>query len=133
MSLRISLRDGEKMIVNGAIFRATGRTDLMIENPAAVLRGRDIMAPDEAVTPAQKLYFACMMAYIHPDGLATHQAEILGALRALMVALPTEDAQALCVQFATHVASSEFYKALAPCRRLIALERDGLEPAHGTA
>lgn len=124
MSLRISLRDGEKMIVNGAIFRASGRTDLLIENPAAVLRGRDIMAPNEAVTPAQKLYFACMMAYIHPDGLAAHQQDILTALRTLMATLAGDEAQTLCIQFATHVASSDFYKALAPCRRLIALERD---------
>ena len=133
MSLRISLRDGEKMIVNGAIFRASGRTDLMIENPAAVLRGRDIMAPNEAVTPAQKLYFACMMAYIDPDGLATHQQEILAALRTLMATLPGDEVQTLCVQFATQVASSDFYKALAPCRRLIALERELAEPPHCAA
>lgn len=133
MSLRISLRDGEKMIVNGAIFRASGRTDLMIENPAAVLRGRDIMAPNEAVTPAQKLYFACMMAYIHPDGLAAHQQEILAALRTLMATQPGDAAQTLCVQFATHVASSDFYKALAPCRRLIVLERELADPPHCNA
>ena len=28
MALRISLRDGEKMIVNGAVLRSVGRTDL---------------------------------------------------------------------------------------------------------
>ena len=44
--LRLNLRDGERVVVNGAVLRARGRTDLMLENGAAVLRGRDVMTPD---------------------------------------------------------------------------------------
>ena len=94
MSLRISLRDGEKMIVNGAVLRAVGRTDLVIENQAALLRGREIMAPDEATTPARRLYCATMMAYIEHGDLAAHQDRIvtlLGDLMHLADALKTHD------------------------------------------
>ena len=48
MTLRISLRDGEKMVVNGAVLRSVGRTDLAIDSKASILRGREVMAPEEA-------------------------------------------------------------------------------------
>ncbi|MDO3693215.1 flagellar biosynthesis repressor FlbT, partial [Pseudomonas sp. DKN 2791] len=61
--LRITLRDGEKAIVNGAVIRAVGRTQIAVENQVSILRGREIMRPEEATTPARQLYFAAMLAY----------------------------------------------------------------------
>ena len=55
MTLRISLRDGEKVVINGAVIRASGRTDLAIESKVTILRGREIMSPAEASTPARAL------------------------------------------------------------------------------
>ena len=72
--LRISLRDGEALIVNGALLRASGRTELVVENQVSLLRGREIMAEEEADTPAKQLYFACMMAYINEDSEAQRDA-----------------------------------------------------------
>ena len=134
MSLRISLRDGEKIIVNGAVLRAVGRTDLVVENQAAILRGREVMAPEEANTPARRLYSACMMAYIDQDGLETHQEHILTLLRELISALEYKTAKAACVGFAARVANGDFYRALSDCRTLIAYEdgvlaRPGVEAA----
>ena len=122
MTLRISLRDGEKVIVNGAVLRSVGRTDLRIENGAMVLRGRDLMTPEEANTPARRLYFACMMAYIDPPGRTAHQTAIVELVRDLLGALHSPDAQSACISFAQKAACSEFYAALADCRRLIDYE-----------
>ena len=77
MTLRISLRDGEKMIVNGAVMRASGRVELMIENHVALLRGREVMKAEEANTPARRLYFTCMLAYIDEPGRAEHQQGVV--------------------------------------------------------
>ena len=52
MALRISLRDGEKMIVNGAVLRSVGRTDLSIENNAAILREMGVAAGSAPVRHA---------------------------------------------------------------------------------
>ncbi|MCJ8157721.1 flagellar biosynthesis repressor FlbT [Sphingomonas sp. LaA6.9] len=126
MTLRISLRDGEKVIVNGAVLRATGRTQLHVENTAAILRGRDVMSPEEANTPARRLYFACMMAYIDQDDLARHQDAIIELVRELMSALQSPEARAVCVEFAQKAAASEFYRALGDCRWLINYEAEAM-------
>lgn len=122
MTLRISLRDGEQMIVNGAVFRSIGRTELCVENKVALLRGREVMAPDEATTPARRLYYTCMLAYIDPDGATAHHDAIIAYLSGLIAAFESHDAKAACVSFARKVAVGDFYRALADCRALIGYE-----------
>lgn len=126
MTLRISLRNGEPVIVNGAVLRAVGRTDLVLENGATILRGREVMKPQDADTPAKQLYFACMMAYIDPADIARHQQALLERLEALMSALQSPEAKTVCVRFAEKVATGQFYQALAECRWLIGYEADAL-------
>jgi len=120
MSLHITLRDGDKVILNGAVLRAVGRTQLCLENTAAILRGRDVMTPEEADTPAKRLYFACMMAYIDPDDIDRHRETILLLVRDLLSAFESIEAKAICATFAEKVATSQFYRALADCRAHLA-------------
>ena len=129
MTLRISLRDGEKVIVNGAVLRSVGRTDLRLENDATVLRGKDVMTPEEANTPARRLYFACMLAYIDAGDRTTHQDSIIELVRDLIGALDSPEAKAACISFAHKVACQEYYAALADCRWLINYEAELLATA----
>lgn len=129
MALRITLRDGEKMILNGAVVRAVGRTQLCVENGAAVLRGRDVMTPDEAETPARRLYFACMMAYIDPDNLDSYREDMLVLMADLLSAFQLTEARAICTTFAEKIATNQFYRALSDCRWLIAYETEALARA----
>lgn len=126
MTLRISLRNDEPLIVNGAVLRAVGRTDLVLENDATILRGRDVMKPQDANTPARRLYFACMMAYIDPANREQHQVALLEKLEALLTALRSPEAKAVCVAFAEKVAVGDFYHALTECRWLIDYETEAL-------
>jgi flagellar protein FlbT len=126
MTLRISLRNREPVIVNGAVLRAVGRTDLVLENAATILRGRDVMKPQDADSPAKQLYFACMMAYIDPANLIRHQQTLLERLEGLMSALQSPEAKSACVRFAEHVGVGQFYQALAECRWLIRYEANAL-------
>ena len=122
MGLRIALRDGEKIVVNGAVLRSTGRTELRVESKAAILRGKDIMSPQEASTPARQLYFHTMMAYIDPDGLETHQKGIIDAVQAVTGLLQSDEARAELMRYARHAAGMAYYRALGACRGLIGLE-----------
>lgn len=125
--LRISLRDGEKIVVNGAVLKAVGRTDLVVENQVSILRGRDVMKPEEATTPARQLYFHTIMAYVDPAGSEAHQDRIVEALENVMVLLPSEEASAISISFARHIAQFQFYKALGDCRQLMQLETEAFE------
>jgi flagellar biosynthesis repressor protein FlbT len=120
--LKITLRKDEKLVINGAVIRASGRTEVFIENEVALLRGREVMSPEEANSPARRLYFACMMAYLDPEGRDAHRESILTLLADLMGALEAPEARALCVAFAHHVGLGDYYRALADCRGLIEYE-----------
>ncbi|MBB3032455.1 flagellar biosynthesis repressor FlbT [Alteriqipengyuania lutimaris] len=124
--LRITLRDGEKVVINGAVLRSSGRAEIVVENSAAILRGRDVMSPEEADTPAKRLYFACMLAYLDPANLTRYQGRILSLFEDFVGALESPDAKEHCLSFARNVAYCDFYRALSDCRALIAYETTAL-------
>lgn len=129
--LKIRLRHGEKMVVNGAVLRAAAPTTLWLENDAAILRGREVMRPEEADTPARRLYFACMLAYLDPDRRLEHQRDIVTLLDDLLRALETPGAKAACAALACDVATNHYYRALSHCRLLMDHEAALLELAAG--
>lgn len=133
MTLRISLRDGEQMIVNGAVLKSVGRTDLCVENSVTILRGREVMTADEATTPARRLYYACMLAYIDPAGANVHHDKIVEYVGGLIAALESPEAKAVCAAFARKVAEGDYYRALADCRALITYETLALDRQHSEA
>lgn len=120
--LRITLRDGEKAIINGAVIRAVGRTQIAVENKVSILRGREIMRPEEATTPARQLYFAAMLAYIDPASRDAHHDSVVELVGALVALLEAPEAKSACVRFASEIAQGEYYKALGTAREVIAFE-----------
>ncbi|AQR73640.1 flagellar biosynthesis repressor FlbT [Sphingomonas sp. LM7] len=125
--LRITLRDGEKAIVNGAVLRAVGRTQIAVENQVSILRGREVMQPEEATTPARQLYFAAMLAYIDPANRTQHQDHVVGLIGGLVATLTAPEARATCIAFAHDIATGDYYKALSAARELIGFENVATE------
>ena len=120
--LGITLRDGEKAIVNGAVLRAVGRTQIAVENQVSILRGREVMQPEEATTPARQLYFAAMLAYIDPANRGQHQDDVVALIGGLVATLTAPEARAACIAFAHDMATGDYYKALSAARELISFE-----------
>jgi flagellar protein FlbT len=72
----LELRQGEVMIVNGAPIRFRTKSRIELTAKARFLFGKQIMPPDQADSPARRIYFALQTAYIgsdeeRPKGLAT--------------------------------------------------------------
>jgi flagellar protein FlbT len=63
-NLVLELRQGDMMVVNGAAIRFRNRTRIELTAHARFLFGRQIMPPQEANTPARRIYFALQTAYI---------------------------------------------------------------------
>jgi flagellar protein FlbT len=63
-NLVLELRQGEVMIVNGAPIRFRTRSRIELTAKARFLFGKQIMPPDQAVSPARRIYFALQAAYI---------------------------------------------------------------------
>lgn len=66
-NLVLELRPGEVMIVNGAPIRFRTKSRIELTAKARFLFGKQIMPPDEADTPARRIYFALQSAYIGTD------------------------------------------------------------------
>ncbi len=63
-NLVLELRQGDMMVVNGAAIRFRTRSRIELTAHARFLFGRQIMPPNEADTPARRIYFALQTAYI---------------------------------------------------------------------
>ncbi len=71
MPLKLSLKPGERFVVNGAVLQnGDRRAVLLLQNKASILREKDIIQPEEANTPVRRIYFPIMMMYLDPAGAA---------------------------------------------------------------
>ena len=69
MPLKLSLKPGEKFVLNGAVVQNGDRRGVLIlQNKASVLREKDIMQAENAITPARRIYFPVMMMYLDEAG-----------------------------------------------------------------
>jgi flagellar protein FlbT len=127
MPLKLSLKPGEKFVLNGAVVQnGDRRTTLVLQNKASVLREKDIMQPEEAVTPSRRIYFPMMMMYLDEGNANRYYDEFAERLTEFMGVIRNADILADCVSISKHAMSREYYRALMLCRKLIEYEDERL-------
>jgi flagellar protein FlbT len=128
MPLKLSLKPGEKFVLNGAVL-ANGekRTSLVLQNKACVLREKDIMQSEEASTPARRIYFPVMMMYLDPDGNETYYNDFAMRMTEFMGAIQNRQALAICLEISREVMAGAYYKALMACKKLFEFEQERLD------
>jgi flagellar protein FlbT len=67
-TLRISLKSGERIFVNGAVLRVDRKVALEFLNDVTFLLENHVLQPEQATTPLRQLYFIAQMILINPDG-----------------------------------------------------------------
>ena len=127
MPLKLSLKPGEKFVLNGAVL-ANGdkRTSLVIQNKACVLREKDIMQPKAANTPARRIYLSIMMMYLDGETSAEPYNEFALRMTEFMQAIRNPVILGACVEISRDVAQASYYKALIACRKLFDYEQERL-------
>jgi len=127
MPLKLSLKPGEKFVLNGAVL-ANGdkRTSLILQNKACVLREKDIMQPGEASTPARRIYLPIMMMYLDADGIEDYYNEFALRMTEFMGAVENRSVLAACVEISRDVMAGAYYKALMQCKKLFEFEQERL-------
>jgi flagellar protein FlbT len=127
LPLKLSLKPGEKFVLNGAVVQNGDRRGvLVLQNKASVLREKDIMQADEANTPARRIYFPLMMMYLDEAGAGRYYDEFVRRLTEFMGAVRNPGILADCVAISKHCMAHEYYKALMLCRKLIEYEDERL-------
>ena len=127
MPLKLSLKPGERFVLNGAVVEnGDRRATLVLQNKASVLREKDIMQQDEADTPAKRIYFPVMMMYLSPQASNDFYEEFVLRMTEFMNVISNPDALSECVTISKDVMAGEYYKALLRCRKLINYEAERL-------
>lgn len=127
MPLKLSLKPGEKFVLNGAVVQNGDRRGVLIlQNKASVLREKDIMQEDEAHTPARRVYFPVMMMYLDEAGAGRYYDEFVRRLTEFMNVIANPAVLAECVTISKHIMEREYYKALMICRKLVEYEDERL-------
>ena len=127
MPLKLSLKPGEKFVLNGAVVQNGDRRGvLVLQNKASVLREKDIMQPEDVTTPARRIYFPVMMMYLDENEAPKFYDEFALRLTEFMGVIRNPDVLADCVAISKHAMAREYYKALMLCRKLIDYEDERL-------
>lgn len=127
MALKLTLKPGERVAINGAVVvNGDRRSSFVIENQARVLRERDIIKPENADTPAKRIYVPIMFMYLDPDARGEFFPEFELRLTQFVAAVSDGDALKTCAKLAAQVANGDFYRALTLCRTLIDFEKTRL-------
>lgn len=123
MALKLTLKPGEKLVVNGAVIEnGDRRAVLVVKNRASILREKDIMQPAQADTPMRRIYFAVMMLYLDEGSQRQYYDEFLLRMTEFMNAISSPDAVQTCLAIIGCVNAKEYYKALMQCRKLFPFE-----------
>jgi flagellar biosynthesis repressor protein FlbT len=132
MPLKLSLKPGEKFVLNGAVI-ANGdkRASVIIQNKASVLREKDIMQQEDVDTPAKMIYFPIMMMYLDQGESPQFYEDFALRTTEFMSAVKNPDALAVCVAISKDVMAGDYYQALVKCRSLIEYEAERLEYVPG--
>ena len=69
-SLRIFLRPGEKVFLNGAVLRADRKVSLEVLNDVSFLLESHVLQSHETTTPLRQLYFIIQAILINPADVA---------------------------------------------------------------
>jgi flagellar protein FlbT len=118
--LILEMRKDDMMVVNGAAIRFRNRTRIELTARARFLFGRQIMAPNDADSPARRIYFALQTAYIGEE----HERKAgLDRARALIEefkeATTSAGAAALLDTALVYAETDKCYQALRLARRVV--------------
>lgn len=128
MALKITLKPNEKIILGNAVL-TNGNTKavFVVENNVPILRQKNILRPDEADTPAKRIYCTIQLMYIDEAHLPEHHKlywELVGDfINALPRSLPLID------QVNEFIVKNDYYKALKLALELIDFEQEVIQSA----
>ncbi len=128
MALKLSLKPGEKFVVNGAVIsNGDRRSSLVIQNKVSILREKDIMRQEDATTPVRRIYFPIMLCYLDPDNRSKYIEEFMIRMSEFMSIIEDPEAKARSIEISTDVMNQNYYRALMTCKKLFAFEKERLD------
>jgi flagellar protein FlbT len=129
--MKVSLRPGERIFINGAVLRADRKVSIQFLNDVTFLLENHVLQPEAATTPLRQLYFIVQTMAIDPATLAMSTELFEKSHRLLLAAFENRDILDGLIAVEPLVAGERFYEALKALRALFPLEDAILAKASG--
>jgi flagellar protein FlbT len=121
-TLRISLKSGERIFVNGAVLRVDRKVAIEFLNDVTFLLENHVLQPEQATTPLRQLYFIAPMSLINPEGAEQSIAMFRKSVIMLLTCFKNEEVLAELKRVDALVTQGRAFEALKAIRALYPIE-----------
>ncbi|HEV7253114.1 MAG TPA: flagellar biosynthesis repressor FlbT [Mesorhizobium sp.] len=132
-ALKISLKPGERIFLNGAVIRVDRKVTLELMNDVQFLLEAHVLQAEHASTPLRQLYFILQVMLMNPSGAAEAQKMFRQSLPLLLASFANERILAGLKQVDRLAAEGHVFEALKLIRSLYPLEEACLREEAATS
>ncbi|BBO79787.1 flagellar FlbT [Desulfosarcina ovata subsp. sediminis] len=126
MGLKITLKPGERMIIDGAVItNGDAKSMFIVENRVPILRQKDIIKEEAANSPARRIYFVIQLMYIDQEQHAQYHPRYWELVKEFVQAAPSSTK--LVNEISEQILKDQYYQALKLTQKLIRYETEILE------
>lgn len=134
MALKINVKPGEKIVINGAVITmGEGASYIVLQNQATFLREKDIMQPEEANTPVRRIYFSLMLMYLDQENYQGYYNEYMDRMIDLLRTTTLPHVRDTLMVIFRDVQEKRFFQAMKACKALMKFEDELLKSYGGEA
>jgi flagellar protein FlbT len=130
-TLKISLKPGEKIYLNGAVIKVDRKVSLELLNDVQFLLENHVLQADQATTPLRQLYFIVQLMLMNPGGAPEALAMFRRSLPLLLASFSDEHVRSSLKDVDRLVSEDHVYEAMKQIRSLYPIEKNILEQAPG--
>lgn len=120
--MKVSLRPGERIFINGAVLRVDRKVSVEFLNDVTFLLENHVMQAETATTPLRQLYFIVQTMAIDPSSIAMSREMFEKSHRLMMAAFSSLEIRDGLTAVAALAQDSRYYEALKTLRGLFELE-----------
>jgi flagellar protein FlbT len=121
-TLRISLKSGERIFINGAVLRVDRKVAIEFLNDVTFLLENHVLQPEGATTPLKQLYFIVQMMLINPEGASQSMVMFKKSITMLLASFANDEILAEPKRIDAVVTSGRPFDALKAIRTLYPIE-----------
>lgn len=121
-TLKITLKPGEKIYVNGAVVKVDRKVALEFLNDVQFLLESHVLQPEDASTPLRQLYFIVQVMLMNPNGADEARDMFRQSLSLLLASFRNEQVLSTLKNIDRLVGEGEVFEALKAIRTLYRAE-----------
>lgn len=120
--MKIGLKAGERLFINGAVIRADKKTNIELMNDAVFLLEAHVLQPEEATTPLRQLYFILQTMIMDPAAASAVQDMFHLVLGSVKSAFSTREIVVRLDEVEELAKSERWFEAMKLVRALYPIE-----------